>query len=108
VIERPVRDGPAFFFLDRETSNFPAELQRTAWRREGGARSPECLTTTAPDVIKLIFVNLAAESIAVDSKFLGGVAAIAPRAFQNTLDELFFEFRHSFFEQDSAFDHHVD
>src|SRR5271168_5138170 len=58
--------------------------------------------------IEMVFGNLAAKRIAVDSEDLGGAALVSIRVFEHAPDEFFLEFRAGFLEQDAALDHHSD
>lgn len=57
---------------------------------------------------KLVFFELAAERVAVDSERARGAALVAFHMIHHTLDETALEFRKRFFEQDAAFHHLPD
>lgn len=55
--------------------------------------------------IEFVFIDFAAQRVAVDPKNSGGARLIAVRAVENPLDESFFEFADCFVEQNSALYH---
>ena len=59
-------------------------------------------------MVQVIFRNFAAQGIAVDSKDFGSAALVTLGVLQDSPDKFLLEFRHSFFEQNSALDHHSD
>lgn len=58
--------------------------------------------------IELVFIDLAAQGVAVNAENFGGARLIAVRAVQNTLDEALFELAHGFIKKNAAFHHLVD
>ena len=58
--------------------------------------------------VELVYINLAAEGIAVDAEYFGGARLVAVGAVQNALDETFFKFANSLVKQDSPLDHLSD
>jgi hypothetical protein len=58
--------------------------------------------------IELVLVNLAAQSITMNTKDFGGARLVAIGAVQNALDEALLEFADGFIKQDSAFYHLID
>jgi hypothetical protein len=59
-------------------------------------------------MIQLIEINLAAESIAVNSKQLGGARLIAAESVQHALDKFLFKFVYRLIEMNSAFHHQAN
>ena len=57
---------------------------------------------------QLVFADLAAQRIAMNSKDFCGARLVAVGAVQHALDETFFEFPDGFVEQDPALHHLVD
>lgn len=57
---------------------------------------------------QLVFVDFAAERIAMDSEDLCGAGSIAVGALEGALDEFFLELGDCFCKQDAAFDHLPD
>jgi hypothetical protein len=65
-------------------------------------------STAAERVVEMVFGDLAAQRIAVNSQDFGRATLIATGVFQNAPDEFLLELRHGFFEQNAAIDHHSD
>ncbi len=66
------------------------------------------LASATACVIEMVFGDFAAERVAMNSQSLGGAALVSAGVFQDAPDEFFLEFRHGFFEQNAALDHHSD
>ena len=58
--------------------------------------------------VELVFVDFAAEGIAVNAQDDGGARLIAVGAFEDALDEFFFELADGFVEQNAALHHLCD
>lgn len=54
---------------------------------------------------EIVFADLAAERVAMNSEYLRGAALVPICAFQGSLDELLLEFRDGFLEQNAPLDH---
>jgi len=66
------------------------------------------LAFAPPDLRQFVFSDFSAKRIPVDAENLRRAGLIAVQPFQNALDEFLLELSHSFFEQNSAIDHHAD
>jgi hypothetical protein len=58
--------------------------------------------------IEFIFIDFAAQGVAVDAKNLGGAGLVTVGAVQDALDETLFEFADRLIKKNSAFHHLID
>jgi hypothetical protein len=89
---------------------YPTEIQnrmvvQSTRRFARGSLRPMAV---AAYVVKLVFADLAAQGVAVDSEGFRGTRLVAIAALQYAPDEFLFEFDDRFFEQNSSLDHHTD
>ena len=58
--------------------------------------------------IEFVYIDLAAQGVAVNAEELGGAGLVTGGAVQDALDEPFFEFADGFVEQNPALHHLID
>jgi hypothetical protein len=83
-------NGPAIFLL------------------RASGRGRKAASTAADGVVQMILGDFSAQSIAMNSKDLGGATLIALGVFQNAANKFFLEFRYGFLKQNATFNHHTD
>src|SRR4029077_6078242 len=58
-------------------------------------------------VVQSVFVQFAAQSVAVNAQHAGSAGLIAVGAVQHAFDEFFLELAHRYFEKDATLNHHA-
>src|SRR6266403_822901 len=83
-------------------------LQRFSESRFAFMETGQLLTPVRSVAIKLIFADLPAKRVAVNSEHSCRTALISMRAFQSALDKTLFKFPDCFLEQNPSFHHLTD